>query len=284
MSTSKDQRALKTMIEDIKYIDDQLSDGNTNHSSTNTIDGLIIIITTSLTGIKTKLDRLKTIRSNNKHSNNFIDIGIRNDINTDITATTDNIKKVSGLITSSKLSNSEKEVQTKIVQSLFHALNVIKSTLLSSFTSSIANSQIIKNNADIAAIQHRQLKAKNKTTTDSGDHIHSTTHEVPTDEESVYMTKVNKNISEQNKILDQIGKGLDDLKDIAMNANKQLTIQDNMLDQTDVKMDINIQHLKTANGQLKTILEESGGSSRWGPIIMLCIVLLCLTGVIFGIV
>jgi len=88
----------------------------------------------------------------------------------------------------------------------------------------------------------------------------------------------------QNKILDEISKGLDDLKDLANEANKQLVQQAAMLTEVEGQMDKNISAFKIANKRLKDILEESGGMSRWCPMIICAIFLLALVGYIFGIV
>ncbi len=90
-------------------------------------------------------------------------------------------------------------------------------------------------------------------------------------------------MEEQDKILSEISRGLDDLKELANEANKQLVLQGAMLQQMDEKMDTTINNFKVANKRLKDILEESGGMSRWCPIMICLIFLLGLVGYIFGI-
>lgn len=90
-------------------------------------------------------------------------------------------------------------------------------------------------------------------------------------------------MEEQDKMLAEIALGLDELKELATEANKHLTIQKAMLDQVDEKMDSTIKGFKTANQRLKTMLDESGGMSRWCPIMICMIVLLALVGYIFKI-
>lgn len=57
-----------------------------------------------------------------------------------------------------------------------------------------------------------------------------------------------------------------------------------MLEQVDSKMDETIGQFKASNRRLKTLLEESGGMSRWCPILICCVFLLALVGYIAGIV
>jgi hypothetical protein len=104
------------------------------------------------------------------------------------------------------------------------------------------------------------------------------------EQEVAFEQKVQENMNEQNQILDVISRGLDDLKELANEANKQLTVQGAMLQQVDEQMDKTILGFKAANKRLKDILEESGGMSRWCPMIICAIFLLALVGYIFGIV
>ena len=104
------------------------------------------------------------------------------------------------------------------------------------------------------------------------------------EQEQAFELQVQQNVDTQNLILDQISKGLDELKDLANEANKQLTVQGAMLDQVDQQMDATILQFKAANKRLKNILEESGGMSRWCPMIICCVFLLALIGYIVGII
>jgi len=99
-----------------------------------------------------------------------------------------------------------------------------------------------------------------------------------TEQEQAFEEKVAHNMIEQDKMLEEISKGLDELKELANEASKQLTIQKAMLDQVDEKMDTTMRQFKTANARLKNLLEESGGMSRWCPMLILAIVILALVG------
>jgi len=99
-----------------------------------------------------------------------------------------------------------------------------------------------------------------------------------TQQEQEFMDKVDANTAEQDEILGEISKGLDELKDIGLEMNKTLAVQSAMMDEIDTKMDTTIAKLKTANGRLKDILEQSGGMSRWCPMIICLCLLLGLIG------
>ena len=101
--------------------------------------------------------------------------------------------------------------------------------------------------------------------------------------EMAFEEKVAVNMAEQDKMLVEISAGLDELKELATEASKQLTIQKAMLDQVDDKMDTTMRQFKTANARLKSLLEESGGMSRWCPILLIAVVILALVGYIFHI-
>ncbi len=96
-----------------------------------------------------------------------------------------------------------------------------------------------------------------------------------------WMSAVEDNRKEQDAMLSKISDGLDDLKRMAEDMNSEFTKQKAMLDTLDQKMDDNIEKFRTSNGQLKDLLKKSGGCSRWGVVLILCLVLLGLVGAIF---
>lgn len=57
-----------------------------------------------------------------------------------------------------------------------------------------------------------------------------------------------------------------------------------MLEQVDEKMESNLRTFKSANQRMKSILEESGGMSRWCPILILLIFIIGLIGYLLHIV
>ena len=103
------------------------------------------------------------------------------------------------------------------------------------------------------------------------------------EQEQAFEEKVALNMEAQDKMLAEISAGLDELKELATEAGKQLTIQKAMLDQVDDKMDTTMRQFKTANARLKNLLEESGGMSRWCPLLLIAVVILALLGYIFNV-
>jgi len=102
------------------------------------------------------------------------------------------------------------------------------------------------------------------------------------EQEQAFEAQVQINREEQDKILEEISKGLDELKELASEANKQLVVQGAMLQQVDEQMDSTINNFKVANKRLKQILDDSGGMSRWCPILVCVIFILGLVGYMFG--
>ena len=93
-----------------------------------------------------------------------------------------------------------------------------------------------------------------------------------------------ENVAEQDEILDELSKSMDEIKAIATSINRGLKMQDVMLHKVDDKIDSATEKLTTANTRLHEILESNGGMSRWCPIIICLIVLIALVGYILSIV
>jgi hypothetical protein len=100
-------------------------------------------------------------------------------------------------------------------------------------------------------------------------------------QEQEFQNQVDKNTAEQDQILDLISAGLDELKELSLDMNKNLKLQSAMLEEVDEKMDKTIAQFKSANARLQDILEQTGGVSRWCPMIMCLVILLALVGFIF---
>jgi len=101
-------------------------------------------------------------------------------------------------------------------------------------------------------------------------------------QEQKFMDKVQANVGEQDEMLDEISKGLDELKELSLDMNKQLTLQNTMIVEVGDEMDKTIEKFKTANGRLKDILDDQGGMTRWCPMIICLCLLLALAGYLFN--
>jgi hypothetical protein len=103
-------------------------------------------------------------------------------------------------------------------------------------------------------------------------------HELASPQELAFQERVDVNRQAQDDLLQQISVGLDQLSELAHEANRQLVVQDELLGQVNSKMDRVIVKFKSANRRLKDMLEESGGCTRWCPLLVLVILLLALIG------
>jgi len=103
-------------------------------------------------------------------------------------------------------------------------------------------------------------------------------------QEQAFMEEKDTAYKEQDAVLEEISKGLDELLELGEDMNKNLKVQENMLDELGTKIDNNIENFKNANARLKHLLDESGGLSRWCPMIICFIILIALCGYIFSIV
>jgi hypothetical protein len=146
MSADKHQRVLETMVTDLKHIKTQLLNECADNMPATTIDDLLIIITSCLVSINTKLDQLNSHRCNTKYNNDdCVDITIRRGINVDITIIIYNIELISQLINKSDVLDVEKVLHMKMVKGLRDTLSTIKElvTLLSTHVTN-NNTQTIK--------------------------------------------------------------------------------------------------------------------------------------------
>lgn len=84
-------------------------------------------------------------------------------------------------------------------------------------------------------------------------------------------------------MLDEILKGVTELGQIAKDINTQIAISNAMTDELDKKMDKTIEQFKFSNARLQELLEETGGTSRWCPVIICFILLLGLVGYMWNV-
>jgi len=98
-----------------------------------------------------------------------------------------------------------------------------------------------------------------------------------------FMDYKDQEINQQNAILEEISKATEELYEISVDMGKTLTLQNQIIDGIEVKMERNIQAIKTQNQKLKTILEESGGMTRFCPMMICTIILLACAGYIYAI-
>jgi len=114
------------------------------------------------------------------------------------------------------------------------------------------------------------------------DAIEMTDRPIASEQEMAFQKEVTVNLEEQDAILDEIYKQVNILGEMSKDINTVIKVQNNMIDELDNKMDNTNNNFKTANSRLKEILEESGGMSRWCPMIICIIILLAVVGYIYS--
>jgi hypothetical protein len=105
-----------------------------------------------------------------------------------------------------------------------------------------------------------------------------------TEQEVKFHEQVEGNVAEQDELLDEISKGMDELKALGLDMNKSLTLQNKMLDVIEEKVDQNIRKLVSANARMKDIMEKSGGMTQWCPRILCLVILVALVVYMFKLV
>jgi len=101
------------------------------------------------------------------------------------------------------------------------------------------------------------------------------------DAEAQFFSQVQEAKDEQDKMLDDIYKGMTDLKNIATDMHTSIKTTAAMADEIGKQMDKTISTFETSNQRLKELLEESGGLSRWCPLLICLIILIALVGYMF---
>jgi hypothetical protein len=101
-------------------------------------------------------------------------------------------------------------------------------------------------------------------------------------EEDKFFAMVEEAKQEQDAMLDEILKGMTELKDIAVTMNTEIKVTTELANQIGEKMDDTIATFKSSNARLKEILDESGGLTRWCPMLICVILLIALVGYMFN--
>jgi len=83
-------------------------------------------------------------------------------------------------------------------------------------------------------------------------------------------------------MLDEILRGMTELKDIATTMSIEIKTTTELANQVGEAMDNTIANFKSSNQRLKEILEESGGLTRWCPMLICVILLIALVGYMFN--
>jgi len=101
-------------------------------------------------------------------------------------------------------------------------------------------------------------------------------------EDEKFFQQVEEAKQEQDLMLDEIMKGMTELKDIATTMSIEIKTTTELANQVGEAMDNTIANFKTSNQRLAEILEESGGLTRWCPMLICVILLIALVGYMFN--
>jgi len=103
-------------------------------------------------------------------------------------------------------------------------------------------------------------------------------------EEEKFFAQVEEAKQEQDAMLDEIIKGMTELKDIATTMNIEIKATTELANQVGDAMDNTIATFKSSNQRLKEILDETGGLTRWCPMLICIVLLIALVGYLFNMV
>lgn len=102
--------------------------------------------------------------------------------------------------------------------------------------------------------------------------------------EQIFLDEVKANREVEDDMLDEISKGLDELKNLGSDINKTLAYQGELLKQVDAQLEDVTEKFDSGNQKLQKLLDSQGGPSRWIPRICCFIILLAIVGYILKIV
>lgn len=172
----------------------------------------------------------------------------------------------------------EQAERTKMVTLLFQEIQTLNAknsrvkpsqgdTSESNSSSEQKESRQDKRKRDRKERKDRRTRRESQSAESEEDNEHSMSQE-----EINFMAEVEKNEEEQNILLDEISRGMDELKQISLDINKEFKVQEHLITTIDHKVEVNTTKIKTANRRMKDILEKSGGMGLWCPRLM-CLVM-----------
>jgi len=100
--------------------------------------------------------------------------------------------------------------------------------------------------------------------------------------EQQFESVVRLNVEDQNKILTEIETAVNEWHDVALTMHTHLEAQGEKISAVDAQADKTLFQMEKANNRLQTVLEKSGGMSRWCPLLLCVILLLSLAGYFFN--
>jgi len=103
----------------------------------------------------------------------------------------------------------------------------------------------------------------------------------PSEQQLAFMQRKDDAYAEQDELLDMISKGMDDLKQMGLAINKELKLQDQILDKVDEQMTHVTEKIKSQNEKMQELIDANGGAARWCPLLICAVILLALLGYIF---
>lgn len=96
--------------------------------------------------------------------------------------------------------------------------------------------------------------------------------------EQRFMDKVNDNRKREDAQLDEISKGLEELKNLGQAIGSTLTHQDKLLRNVNHELQVVDHDFVSSNERLQELLEAQGGTFRWLPRICCLVILLSIVG------
>jgi len=125
--------------------------------------------------------------------------------------------------------------------------------------------------------KRRKDQRRGRRKDENSDAIQFKTVEV-SEKEQAFLDETNANRQQEDLMLDEIAKGLDDLKNMGQDINATLQYQNELLKEADTQLQTVAEKFETGNQKLQNLLDSQGGPSRWIPRICCFVLILALVG------
>lgn len=180
----------------------------------------------------------------------------------------------------SKFTAEEMEVQQALVMQLNQEIEKVKEIQLAGYGRGGSTEQKVQLNLGaLAALDAADLS--NNEGSNSNAWTPGTTGTALTGSQQVQLQQIQDRDAEFDQDLDQLGEGIQDLHDLALQQGEEVQRQNAMLNKTTQRVEQTYDHMENVNTKMKETLEEVGRSSDKMCVDIMCILLAVGFGSVF---
>jgi len=175
----------------------------------------------------------------------------------------------------SKFTEEEMEVQQALVLQLQQEIDKVKEAQLQGYARGGATEQNMQLNlVALAALEAADLSSGNDPSSGTKTWQSGPSGTALAGSQQVQLQQIRDRDAEFDQDLDEIGEGIQDLHELALQQGEEVKRQNAMLEQTTQRMDAAHEHMTSVNSKMKDTLTEVGRSSDKMCVDIMCIVLM----------